>query len=323
MSTGTLLGTPRAKGLFHRAILQSGAAHNVSSPDLASRIAAHYVESLGLTGNYVSALRDLSVTELMVAQARTTAKFGIADGVMAWQPCIDGDLITEQPLVEIGRGLSADVPILVGTNRDEWKLFTVADPGGLRLDEQSLRERLERLVPGSNASGEKIANLAATAYARAKGPRGLEPSERWASFQSDRIFHYPATRLLEQQSHHQPKSFAYLFEWSPPVVGRWLGSCHGLELPFVFGTLRATMVRAGLGVTRPSRHLSSRMQDAWIAFAKRGDPSHERLAEWPAYSRFARNTMKFDAECSLRGDPHEIGRQFWAPILSPGETRFL
>ncbi len=323
MSIGTLLGVPRAKGLFHRAILQSGAAHNVSSRELASRIAAYYVETLGLSGNYLAGLRDKTVTDLMAAQARTTAKFGLADGVMAWQPCVDDDLVLEQPLVGIRKGMGADVPVLVGTNRDEWKLFSVADPGGLRLNDEQFRERLDRVVPGCDADGEPLAKLAANAYARVKGPNGLDPSERWATFQSDRIFHYPATRLLEQQSDHQPNSFSYLFEWSPPIIGRWTGSCHGLELPFVFGTLGNTLVRAGLGATRPSRYLSKRIQDAWIAFAKNGDPSHKGLPEWPAYTRFARNTMSFNAECSLRSDPHETGRKFWAELVSEGEGRFF
>jgi len=326
MSIGTLLGVPRAKGLFHRAILQSGAAHNVSSGELASRIAAYYVEALGLTGNYVSALRDKSVTELMAAQARTTAKFGLADGVMAWQPCVDGDLVPEQPIVAMGKGRGPDVPVLVGTNRDEWKLFIAADPGGLRLTDAQFRERLDRVAARIDADGEPIAKRAAAAYARVKGPRGLDASERWASFQSDRIFHYPATRLLEQQfdnRHGRPSTaFAYIFEWSPPIIGRWLGSCHGLELPFVFGTLETVLIRAGFGVTRSSRYLSKRMQDAWIAFAKNGDPSHPGLPEWPAYSRFIRSTMSFNAECSLRADPHETGRQFWAQLASEGETRF-
>jgi para-nitrobenzyl esterase len=323
MSTGTLLGVPRARGLFQRAILQSGAAHNVSSAELASRIAAHYVEALGLTGSYEKGLGERSVTELMAAQARTTARFGLADGVMAWQPCVDGDLIPEQPLAAIGRGLSADVPVLVGTNRDEWKLFIAADPRGLRLDERGFRDRLDRVMPGEDGDGKAVSALAARAYARVVGPRGLEPSERWAAFQSDRIFHHPATCLLEKQSDHQPNTFAYLFEWSPPIVGRWLGACHGLELPFVFGGVKTALVRAGLGATRGAQHLSSRMQDAWVAFAKNGDPSHAKLPEWPSYSRFARNTMSFNTECTLRGDPHERGRTFWTPLASPGETRWL
>ncbi len=318
MSVGTLLGTPRARGLFHRAILQSGAAHNVSSPELADRVSRNYVEALGVQETPTTALAQLSVTELMRGQARTTASIGLADGVLAWQPCIDGDLLTEQPLDAIERGLSADVPVMIGTNRDEWKLFMAGDR--FRLSERKLNERLQRLLPGFNKEGVAHAELAATAYATVKGIRGAEPAERWASFQTDRVFRYPASCLADLQSNHQPDTYAYLFEWSPPIVGRWLGACHGLELPFVFGGLRAVLLRAGLVTNPGAQRLCDRIQDAWIAFARQGSPGHEKLPDWPAYSRSSRYTMSLGDECWLREDPEKRGREFWDPISRPGQS---
>lgn len=135
MSAATLLAVPRAKGLFHRAILQSGAAHNVSSSDLAARVGEQFIETLEISGDPQKQLTELSVTELMRSQARISARVGLEDGIMAWQPCVDGDLIPEQPIPAIGHGTGADVPILIGTNRDEFKLFMVSDR--IRLDDQS------------------------------------------------------------------------------------------------------------------------------------------------------------------------------------------
>lgn len=321
MSIGTLLGVPAARGLFHRAILQSGAAHNVSNADTAARVAANYVEALEISGPPEKELLELPVTRLMRAQARTTARVGLEDGIMAWQPCVDRDLVPEQPLRAIARGDAADIPILIGTNRDEWKLFMVADR--IRLDDRKLEERLRRLLPGRDAEGNSLADRALETYERAMGPRGREASERWAAFQGDRVFHYPATRLADVQSDHQERTYAYLFEWVPPLVGRALGSCHGLELPFVFGGVRTALMRAGL-VTNPSaQRLCDRMQDAWIAFARNGEPGHEGLPDWPAYSRFCRYTMTLREQCSLREDPHHKGRQFWEPLVREGESRFL
>jgi para-nitrobenzyl esterase len=319
MSIGTLLGTPRAKGLFHRAILQSGAAHNVFEPDLADRVAQTYVEALGLKGAPTTRLAQLSVTELMRAQARTSASIGLADGAMAWQPCVDGELLTEQPLAAIQSGLSAAVPTLIGTNRDEWKLFMVSDR--MRLSERKLHERLRRLLPGCNADGEDYADLAAAAYATVKGVRGAEPAERWAGFQTDRIFHYPAACLADRQSDHQKRTYAYLFEWAPPIVGRWLGACHGLEIPFVFGGLRAALMRAGLVASPGAQRLCDQMQDAWIAFARTGSPEHEGLPDWPAYSRDSRYTMALGPECSLREDIHKRRREFWDQLGRGAEAR--
>src|SRR5690606_3477452 len=101
MSIGTLLGVPSARGLFHKAILQSGAAHNVSSPEKAMRIARQFFERLGIAEPTPEALVDVPVTRLMEAQARSTIGNGLENGVMAWQPCIDGDLIPENPLAAI------------------------------------------------------------------------------------------------------------------------------------------------------------------------------------------------------------------------------
>ena len=321
MSTATLLGVPSAKGLFHRAILQSGAAHNVSSPSVAAKVSLNFLEALEIKGPPVRQLLTASVTDLMRAQARTSARAGLEDGIMAWQPCVDGDLVPDQPLHAIARGVAADVPVLIGTNRDEFKLFMVADR--IWLDDHKLEDRLRNLLPGEDAEGRKFADTALETYERAKGPRGRDASERWAAFQSDRIFHYPAARLADLQSNHQSSTYAYLFEWVPPAIGRALGSCHGLELLFVFGATRSGVMRAGLVANPSAQRLCNRMQDAWIAFARTGDPNHEDLPDWPAYSRSCRNTMTLHEQCSLREDPHHKGRNFWEHLAMEEETAFL
>lgn len=321
MSAGTLLGVPAARGLFHRVILQSGAAHNVSSAHVAARIGEQFLDALEITGPPEKELLELPVTHLMRAQARTTARVGLEDGIMAWQPCIDDDLVPEQPLRAVGRGAGADVPMLIGSNRDEWKLFMAADR--IRLDDRRLRERLHRLLPGVDEDGNSLADRALETYAHAVGPRGREASERWAAFQGDRIFHYPATRLADVHSDHQSHTYSYLFEWSPPFVGRALGSCHGLEIAFVFGGVRTALMRAGLVANPSAQRLCDRIQDAWVAFARTGDPGHADLPDWPAYSRFCRYTMTLQEHCSLREDPHQKGREFWEPLARDGETRML
>lgn len=318
MSIGTLLGVPAARGLFHKAILQSGAAHNVSNRDVAARVGEQFREYLDVGESPVKELMELPVTQLMRAQARTTARVGLEDGIMAWQPCVDGDLIPEQPLRAIARGDAADVPILIGTNRDEFKLFMAADR--IRLDDRRLEERLRHLMPGVDSEGNAIADKALDAYHHTIGPRGREASERWAAFQSDRIFHYPAARLADLQGDHQSRTYAYLFEWAPPLVGRALGSCHGLEIPFVFGGVKAALLRAGLVANPAASRLCDRMQDAWISFARNGEPGHDQLPDWPAYSRFCRYTMALGDHCTLREDPHHKGREFWEPLARHGEA---
>lgn len=318
MSIGALLAIPAARGLFHKAILQSGAAHNISTPRKAAQVTRTFTDALGVEAASPEDLRGLSVTRIMEAQARTSVRIGLDDGMMAWQPCVDGDLMTELPLAAIDRGDAADVPMLIGTNRDEYKLFTFADRD--RLDDRQLVERVRRLVRRAGAEDESLVERLLGTYGPRTGERDPGANQRWVALQSDRIFHYPANRLADAHSDHQPDTYAYLFEWSPPLLGRALGACHGLELPFVFGSVRAGLLRAGLVADRAAGPLCDLMQDAWIAFARTGRPEHDGLPEWPAYERRRRQTMSLGGRRGVLKDPHEGAREFWEPLIPDGEV---
>jgi para-nitrobenzyl esterase len=315
MSAGTLLGTPRARGLFHAAILQSGAAHNVASQEQARIAAQHFFDTLGIESPSYEALERLSVSDIMRAQLRTTAGLGLLEGILPFQPSVDGDLLPETPLEAIRKGSARDVPVLVGTNRDEWKLFMVGDPRARSLDEKRLAQRFERVLARLGDLGPTLARRAFETYYRVWGRRGGEPSERWVAFQSDRIFHYPASRLADLQCARMPGTYAYLFDWAPPVIGARLGACHGVDLPFVFGTLRQPLLRPLWGSTRGAYRLSQRMQRAWIEFARSGCPAHDELPDWPRYTVERRSTMTLGNEFGLRDDPHERARGFWGEII--------
>jgi para-nitrobenzyl esterase len=316
MSVATLLGTPRARGLFRRAIAQSGAAHNVSSQDDALAVAERFLFELGLDGRDGDALCALPVAEILRAQRDTSVAFGMPGGNLPWQPSVDGDLLAEAPLDAIAGGLAARVPLLVGTNRDEWKLFMLGDPKGRRLDEPGLRRRFERVLAGLGVRGEPLAERALEAYlGNGSGSGRASPRDRWVAFQSDRIFHVPASRLAERQSAHSAGTFAYRFDWTLPWLGDRLGAFHGLEIPFVFGTLREPALRAAIGWSRSARKLSRRMQDAWIAFARTGSPAHDGLPPWPAHERQRRSTMIFGRECAVRERPFEERHGFWEKLL--------
>jgi para-nitrobenzyl esterase len=315
MSTGVLLGTPRARGLFHKAILQSGAAHNAWYQRDADNIAQQFVRALGIERTTPEAIRALSVGEIMRAQAITSARIGLSDGVMAWQPTVDGSLLPEHPLTSIDQGQAVRVPTLIGTNRDEWKLFMLGDRRVQGLDEEAFQQRMSQLLINAGPGKERVNE----AYARVKGRFGSEPSERWAAFQSDQVFHYPAARLADSLSDAQPQTYAYLFTWTPPLTGRFPGACHGAELPFVFGSIRNALMRATLGAPASAQRLCDRIQDAWIGFARHGSPEHANLPDWPAYSRNARSTMGLGHECSLQEDPHANARDFWHPLIKDGQ----
>jgi len=310
MSVGTLLGTPAAKGLFHRAIAQSGAAHNVSSPERAGQVAESFLQGLGVRGADRDALEKVDMEKLLDAQRETTIRLGLRSGDMPWQPSQDGDLLPGSPLEAIAKGLSRDVPLLVGTNRDEWNLFSFADVR--RLDEAGLRRRFQRALPGRDARGTPLADLAFDAY-RSAG-RSTAPRDRWSAFMTDRIFRYPALRLAELQAEHNSRTYSYLFGWRPPLLPRRVGACHGLEIPFVFGTLRDPLLRPVLGTAGGARRLSDAMQDAWVMFARSGDPSHPSLPSWPAFEAGNQATLFLGRRPHVRESAFAAARQFWAAL---------
>jgi para-nitrobenzyl esterase len=316
MSVGTLLGTPAAKGLFARAILQSGATSNVSSPEQAARVSEAFLDALGARD--LAQLEQASVSALLAAQRDTTMRLTMGLGTMAWQPSVAGDLIPEPPLAAIERGAAGDVSILVGTNRDEWKLFQLADRRGRNLDEDGLRRRLARSLPDCEVEGGRaIAQHAIDSYRAALvSPRGEPtPSQIWEAFQSDRIFHYPAERLAELQSAHAP-TYRYLFGWSPPALRERMGACHGMEIPFVFGTLRDPSLRALSAFAPYARRLSDHMQGAWLAFAAGSEPGHEELPAWPAFAGEGGATMLFTRRARVEEGPLASRLHFWRGLES-------
>ena len=314
MSVGTLLGTPRAEGLFHRAICQSGAAHNVSSQDHAALVADVFVRELGVEPGDLEALQAASVGDIMRAQSAASLYFGVGN-LLPWQPSVDGDLLPTSAIAAIRSGLNRDVPVLVGSNRDEWKLFTFGDLAMRRLGEEGLAKRLAEVLPGKDASGRRTVELALEVYGPSGSRRGRSSaSERWSSFNSDLIFHYPAAELANLRAETGARTYTYLFTYLLPVFGRRLGACHGLEIPFVFGTMRERILGVTLGNVRSARELSRQMQRAWVAFARTGRPDHDRLPDWPAYAPPERATMIFDRECRVEPSRFEDVRRFFASI---------
>jgi para-nitrobenzyl esterase len=308
MSVGTLLAAPAARGLFHRAILQSGAMHHVTGEEQAAQIAERLLDALGLTPEDSEALRYTRTSEIQAAQQLVAMQTGIGQALMPWQPSVDRDFLPRTALEALERGEVARVPTLVGSNRDEWRLFTVFDPRNRGLAEADVRRRLARQL-GSEAE----ADAAIEVYRAAR--RARRPVRLWEAVQSDRVFHHPAQRAADGLSELGIPVWRYLFSWRPPLIGGRIGSGHGMELPFVFGTLRDGMLRRTLGASRVAQRLSRRMRDSWIAFARTGEPGHERLPAWPAYDAKRRATLEFDRESELIHGPFAAESEFWRPRL--------
>jgi para-nitrobenzyl esterase len=319
MSIGALLGAPRARRLFHRAICQSGAAHNVLTQDQANEVAEVFLGELGGPPRTRDALGRLPVSRLLKAQGATNRRLASLEKLMVFLPAVDGDVIPEPPIEAIRRGDAADVPILVGTTLDEWKLFAALDSGIPALGERGLLQRFREILPRV-ASRAPDAVVAARQYRDAVRARGgqTSPFEIWNAFQSARVFHFPASILSETQSAARGATYSYLFTWRPPALRRTLGACHALDIPFIFGLTNRPIARPFTGLAASAARLSRRMQNAWINFARSGHPGHESLPGWEPYDAATRATMVFGRRCYLADAPLETERALWARWTWPG-----
>jgi len=307
MSVGCLLGMPLAQGLFHKAIPQSGAASTASSLDTAVQVSRIFLDIVGLSGNDIDGLRSLTVEQLLAAQREVVARIMQEDPTMGMpiQPVIDGKVIPKLPLDAVKDGFADGVQIMVGSTLDEWKLFGIMAPGTVNLDEAGLLRRCQRLIPGEQAAS------IVESYRQARTQRGMAatPGELFMAIQTDRVFRIPAIRLAEAQQQRGSAAYCYLFTWESPLFDGSLGACHAIELGFLWGTYEENF--SGTGPEADT--LASRTQDAWLSFARTGDPSCASLGTWPRYDE-RRATMMLGKECLVTEAPYDEERRAWDAV---------
>jgi para-nitrobenzyl esterase len=303
MSVGTLLSMPRADGLFHRAIAQSGAAHYAISAATAEKVRDRLAEKLGVAATR-EAIAQIPVETLLAAQAELRADLAthpdpqrwgaeVVLSMMAWHPVVDGDLIPAPPIDRIAAGAGTGIDLMVGSNTDEWRLFLVAY-GAI---EHVTTEALAGAVAGYG-----LPVPAALAAYRAAHPRA-GAGDLLAAVQTDWYIRIPALLLTDAHATSTSATYMYEFAWRSPQFNGRLGACHGLEVPFVFDTL-SNGLQPLLG-TDPPQRLADTMHAAWIAFASSGDPG------WPTYKLQRRATMRFDTTSEVVEDPRSAERTLW------------
>jgi para-nitrobenzyl esterase len=306
MSVGSLLGMPAAHGLFQKAIAQSGAAHSANDAQAATRVASLLFEELGLAPGDGAGLRLAPVEAILDAQARCALRTQV-DGMLAFRPVVDGRTLPEPPIDAIRGGLSREIAVIAGYTRDEWRLFSFMDPQAQKLDEAGLRARLELRAPGH---GEAIAE----AYRALLGP-GAKPFELFCEIERDRVFGVPAVRLAEAQEACGGRAFLYLFTWEAALFGGALGACHGIDVPFVMGGVGTPGGDRFAGSGPEAAALQDRVMDAWLAFARSGDPSHPDLPGWVPYRADRRLAMELGRRCQPLRVPDDAILRAWDGVL--------
>lgn len=315
MSIACLLASPLAKGLFQRAIVQSGSPDHVVTAAESLRMTQRFADA---AGDVTACLQGDSAGIIKAQRAcfSTTVNRGLHEQPvpqfgMTLLPVIGDDVLPEHPLVALAAGAATDMPLLLGTTLDEWTLFYLAPQAMGRgqarpePDAERLFHEFERTLPGR---GETM--LAAYRQLMPEVPG----SELFCAYETDRMFRIPTLRLAEVRFQAKAPTFHYLFDW-PCAWDKRLKSCHVMELPFVFGIIDRPTGQFFTGGGDVARRLSTEVRQAWTSFARGQAPAAEGWPAWPPYQPEERATLLIAGESRLLKDPQARRRQLWEGVI--------
>ena len=317
MSVASLMASPEAAGLFQKAIPQSGAGHNALTVEETNATAYKFCEALGVDPNDVDALMAADPADILTASvavdpianadsAEEMADVGAsATPQMPFQPVIDGTFLSQLPIDHIRNGSADGIATLVGSLDEEMKLLAAAGPGQ-PMTEEAVTAVLGMMHPDGAS--------AFTTYRAARRERGEDdsPDEIFVAVIGDVMLRVPGLRLADAQTLRAP-TYAYLFDWKSPGMNGALGSCHALELPFVFGTHAVAPEFAGSGPEADA--FAEATMDTWLAFARTGNPNSD-AAEAPVWDTLAKPIMVLGTDIRVEHDwrGQEIG--VWDEVIA-------
>ncbi|HEY5906460.1 MAG TPA: carboxylesterase family protein [Vicinamibacteria bacterium] len=301
MKTGTLTAMPDAKGLFQRASIESGPILRLTPRDAATEATRRVLAALGLSEKDARGIVELPAERLTEVQEQLSRTSPLLFG-----PVVDGRLIPTHPYDPVAPAISADVPLIVGTDKDETILFLQRDDlPAFSLDDASLRERLKARF------GEKGGRILEV-YRRSRPE--ASPSDLFVAITTGQWFWRSSIVLAERKAALRAAPvFMYEFAYESevpvaPGVPYPTKAAHAMEIAFKFDHPELSPT-AG---QRPERFKVARnMSAAWAAFARTGNPSHPGIPTWPAYDTERRATMRLDSECRVVDDPHREERRLW------------
>ncbi len=312
MSVTTLLSMPRSEGLFAQAIAESGAGAHTLTPDEGAMVAGDLAAALGVPAEreaikavpldkLVRAASDLVVE---VQTAPDPARWGqLTLSLLPFAPTVDGTVLPAAPLTSIAAGQGRDVPLLIGSNREEARLFLVAAQTIGVIDDSML----EAVAAGYGLAGDGLAVY------RDVLP-GARPGDLLAAVISDWFFRVPAIRVAEARAAGadragpaRGRTWMYRFDHPEPASNHDLGACHGVEIPFVFDTAGGAELEPRLG-SQPSQATANRVHQVWVDFITRGAPG------WAPYDPETRTTGLLTDVVTVADDPAGRERAAWDGI---------
>jgi para-nitrobenzyl esterase len=299
----TLLALPQAEGLFHKAIIQSGPGLTGFLPETATAFAEKFLDYFAINKDNIDKVQDLSIEQLNDAFKKLAGAGPAAAGLIG--PVVDGRLYPRHPFSPDAAPTAVNIPVIIGTNKDEAALFLAADPRRRRLTEEELHQRLDRLL------GKRKDEI--LAVYRKNRPND-NPWDLLIGISSESM-RLRSIQLAEAkcQAGGAP-AYMYLFTWESNYMKSLFKASHAMEIPFVFNNPDI----APFTGDSPNRYeLTKTMSQYWINFARSGNPNGKGLPHWPAYDPEQRATMLFNVPCRVENDPRREERLVWKGLPAP------
>ena len=293
----TLMAMPRAKGLFHKAVNQSGSFRmGILEKKESQAIGAEVLAQLGLNTNQVDSLQNIpfdklaaagssalkKVEEKMKAEGKPVIGFGLG-----WGPSVDGENLPYQLFSREAFELSKNIPLLIGTTKNEFAPFQ-----NMRFAKASEEEILTHIKEQWKEKADDYIKAVQKAYPNDTSPKDL--------IDLDTMFRPGAVAQANDKSSLEGGApvYMYIFDWQSPVFDGKYKSVHCMEIPFVFDNVASANHMTGGG--KEAHELADKVSQAWINFSKTGNPNHSGLPQWPAYNSTNTATMHFDTICEVK-----------------------
>jgi len=301
----TMLALPAAKGLFHRAVIESGPGLRGVERKDAADTAERLLAALGLKANQVDKLQQVPAQQLLeTVNAKLPERRRAGPGLpttpmMGFTPVVDGHYMPTHPFDPVAAPTAADIPLIIGTNRDESATFLAADPRRRRLTEPELRQRLAPML------GDRLEKILSV-YKKTRP--NATPWDLLIGIASEGMRRSSVLLAERKAAGGSAPVFMYLLTWESDFLGGLFKSGHGIEIPLVFDhpdDVPMTGARSG------THELAAVMSEAWSAFACTGDPNHPGMPKWLPYTAKNRATMLFDVPCRVEVDPGREELNAW------------
>jgi para-nitrobenzyl esterase len=300
----TLMGMPSAKGLFHRAVVQSGSFGLSNTPDRSQKLADLILAELGLGSSTVDRLQTLPYADLRRASEnvlrRANPPFDATTNIrrmaasLNFGPVIDGRVLPSVLFADKAPEISAGVPMIIGTTLNEFATG-MNNPDFKLMTEAELEARIEPLYPGR---AKKIISAF-----RHRTP-GAKPYELWSRIASAPVRQAAVKQATAKAALPGAPAYLYWFAWQTPVFDGRPQAFHCAELPFVFYNTDRCATMTGGGPD--ARLLAGKVADAWIQFARTGDPNHKEIPNWPKFTPKTAPTMIFNNTVQVELNPDAL-----------------